>query len=176
MPGGNSGLPSVAIDPEVMLEATESVIRNEQLGGTIPSSRRSGHYEPIRARLQASGGSPMRRSSVEEVYLEHHLTSGDQWRMDAKRKKLIRVHGDPRWQLFHPADGECPLQLRHLTSHRRTIQIDEDGQRTVRRGDWRKKISSLEECGLSHMWTELWSHCPQKNPTPWRNNFKKAVR
>ena len=88
MPGGNSGLPSVAIDPEVMLEATESVIRNEQLGGTIPSSRRSGHYEPI-----SSPTTSIRWKPYEEELCGRGLlgASPDEWRPveDGCQKKEV---------------------------------------------------------------------------------------
>ena len=143
----------MGIAPEMIPEATNSVVRNERLDGTIPSSRSASQYEPIRARLQSIRWRPYDDelyviNESEETREEHYMGAGkDQWRLDAKRRKLFRLHGDPRFRVFHPQEVECPVPLRCLTSYRKTVQLDDEGNRKISKGDWRKNKTAVEECG-----------------------------
>ena len=145
---------AINVRPEHLQEATESVVRNERLDGTL--SRGRGAYEPIRRRLANIRWRPYE----DELYVmdeddeipEELERTECHWQVDLKRRKLIFHHGENRTKLFHPSETRCPIPLSCLSSQRRTVRLHEDGSRTMCRGDWRRPKSSHEECGPVRDW------------------------
>ena len=119
----------MGIAPEMIPEATNSVVRNERLDGTIPSSRSASQYEPIRARLQSIRWRPYDdelyvKSAKEDLEEDEEKNEGeDFWMFEAKRRRLTRRHVLERAHTFKPFEKECPTKLKNLTSHRKTVRF-----------------------------------------------------
>lgn len=58
----------------------------------------------------------------------------DEWKIDAQRRVLIRVHREARNRAFKPHNKTCPIPLKMLTSQRRTMKTFEDGSRIKQKG------------------------------------------
>ena len=145
------------LTPGQVEDATRSVIQNEQLDGTLPSARAQEAYQPIRQRLENIRWRPYDaelyvKNTEEPNEEDEENHANDYWILDAQSKKLIRRHMNYRTQAFKPYEKECPLKLKNLTSHRKTIKIFEEGTQ-VQKGNWREMKKDEESPGPPRSWT-----------------------
>lgn len=72
----------------------------------------------------------------------------DRW--EVTEEKLIRIHEEPRTELFTPKPGDCPRPLQMLTNQRSTHMQFADGAQQLFQDDWLKAKASFAP---SEAWT-----------------------
>ncbi|CAK8987801.1 Retrovirus-related Pol polyprotein from transposon RE1 (Retro element 1) (AtRE1) [Includes: Protease RE1 [Durusdinium trenchii] len=160
-------------DPEVVEQAVESNRRCEQLDGTLV--RRGGQelYGPTRRHLQSrwrpyqGGYAPGPAEEIDED--DEERNDEDLWVYDEKKGCIIRMHNTERKAPFVPsATRGCPIALKYLTSHRRTVKCYGDGHITVDKENWRNssRLKELKEKQGPQRWWTGYTEFPLRKIPP----------
>ena len=160
-------------DPEVVEQAVESNRRCEQLDGTLPRRRGEDLYGPTRRHLHErwrpyqGGYVPGSTEEVEED--DEERRDEDLWVYDEKKRCLIRMHNTERGVHFTPSNARgCPVSLKYLTSHRKTVKCLGDGSISVHKENWRNspKLKETKETQGPLRWWTGYTEFPLRKTPP----------